>query len=239
MDGYVPVKVGSYSGWRLEAFDLGGRWEDIRAHIAGVLPFYSTEPHRRVYRMEMDSGPRLFVKVQDEGSRERTILGVCEASMARRYLENYALISRHGIPTPVVLFSLERRGGLRMEESVLGTRELVGHESLPSYLQRRRGEPDFAGEKALLIGELARTTARLHRLGLYFSLDGRNLFVGPGGASIAILDLDHMRRGWMGRMPLRRRERNLDRLRATLRRIEGAGEEDFERFLKTYEDERK
>ncbi len=234
---FQPVTLDNMTGYMSHDFDLPGLWDDICSGIESREPFYALKDWRKVFRIPLPQGNVVFMKVVDERKHEkRSPLSWLFSTEASRYFSAYRLFRRHGISTPELLFTLGERQGLVWIRSILCTRELRNHVALSQYFSQNGTDKPFL--KEMILHDTARMAAKLHSLGFYFSMDGRNIFVRKpyleGEANISLIDLDHVKRSLFRRMPERRRKRNLARFRSTLRDAPGMTEEDYGMFISLY-----
>jgi hypothetical protein len=232
---FVPVRVGHFSGFCLTGFNLSGNWERIWTVVSRGQPVYNVSPGKKVFLINLGGGISAYLKTIDETWKNIDFLRCLAVSEGRRYFRNYLLISETGVASPKMLFFLEKKRGLVVKESMVGTIALQGFETWYDFFSHLARDRNFPELKHLILNELAWLAGRMHRTGFYFSLDGRNICVRSdpdqnGRNNIAILDLGHVKHSRSGRLPERRRLRNLQRLTLTLEATEGINSEDH-RFL--------
>jgi hypothetical protein len=236
---FAPIRVDDFSGYCQKSFHLEQNWHAIRAQIDGSRPIYSVNSHRKTFLVDVIPGTGVYVKVINENvDRKRFLIDRLLSSEARRYLRNYLLLKKYHIISPQVLFVLEEKRWLTTSKSIIATVNFQGFEPWPQFFASHPGESPFDEGKRRVLKEIAQFTARLHAAGIYFSLDGRNLYLrsvfGKPGGNIGISDLDHVRIGWLGKIPERRRMRNLRRFECTMLRTDGMSPPDYEFFMRRY-----
>jgi hypothetical protein len=216
---------------------MEAHWEAICRAIDRSTPCYALQEWRKVFRVNLPEGLVLYVKVVDERFHERNnFLGRMFSTESHRYFSTYRLFREIGIPTPDLLFLIEEKSGLSWTTSIMGTRELDNHTSLSEYFIN--GGRQERSVKEPIMHEIARLAAKLHSLGLYFSMDGRNIFVRKpyleNTDNLSLIDLDHVKASPFGKIPKRRRLRNLSRFASTLGSSPGLAESDFAIFIDYY-----
>jgi hypothetical protein len=236
---FIPVKVGQFIGYCAAEVDLNRYWEDIQAHLKKDRPIYSVNGRSKVFLINLDGQTGVYMKTIDETAERNGFLRLLRISEGRRYFRNRLLLKRHSVASPKVLFFLERKKGLTVVQSMVATLGLQGFELWHDFFLQRARRHDFPDIKRRVLNELSWLTARMHRMGFYISLDGRNVCVRSvpeeGKNNIALLDLDHIKGSWLGKIPRRRRRRNLERLERTLRHTSGIDLSDHSLFALSYE----
>jgi|GEM_PF-1296489 len=238
---FSSIKIAQYSGLCVESFSLNKYWDAIREQITINEPFYSTEDWRCVYKVLLDPEIVLYVKVIHERRRKKgRLLSILTPSEAMKYYSSYRFLTSNNITSPNLLFILEERKKFIINTIIIATLELRGYESWPSFFEFRWQNKDFQFVKNSILLELSRLTAKMHGLGLYFSMDGRNIFVRSipiegNNNNLALIDLDHIKNTWLKKIPERRRLRNLARFKKTLQRTDGMSVSDYGTFIRDYE----
>ncbi|MDJ0804846.1 MAG: lipopolysaccharide kinase InaA family protein [Desulfobacterales bacterium] len=230
----VPVQTGDLSGFRHPEFDLEGYWQQIIQKKEEATPCYAMKTWRRVYRLRLSSGDVIYYKEVDETRHEdRSPLPFWASNEAQRYLKHYGVVRGLGVHTARVLFALGKRNIRGWQRSVIGTQELSGFSPFPEFFAARGDDV-----KRAVLQRLCMLTLKMHANGYYFSLDGHNIMVRDAFAGrahdIALIDLDHLQRAWLGRLPSRRRKRALKRFSRTVNGTPGLGTDDFSYFEKCY-----
>lgn len=236
---FTQVHVQDFSGFCHKSFDLAQNWHIIEAEIQNGRPVYSLNARRRTFLVNVIPRAEVYVKVVNEDvDRKKSFISMLASSEARRYLHNYLLLKKYSIMCPQVLLVLEKRKWFTISESIIVTADFQGFEAWPQFFAAHSGRPDFDEIKKLILEEIAQFTAKLHAIGAYFSMDGRNLYLRGAfrrsGRNIGIIDLDHVKIEWFGKIPERRRLRNLARFERTLLKTAGMLSADYELFLEIY-----
>ena len=235
-----PVRIGRFQGYARSGFDLRLHWDSITGYIANGVPYYSMKDWRKVYRISLSPSSAIYVKDVDESRHEkRNFWRSMFSTEAARYYRNYRRMRRLGVATPPVLFVLGERRGLFWVRSLMATSELVGYLPWSDFFEAHLAAPQFNQLKDDVLKETACFAAKFHRLGYYLSLGGSNVFVRKNYDralnNIALIDLDHIQRAIFGRMPDRRRKRNLQRFRETMKSTVGLSTADCETFDRYYD----
>lgn len=233
---FDPFILDNMTGYLRRDFNLPEYWRGIRENMESCPPFYALKDWRKVFYIPLPEDNAVYIKIVDERRHEKgSFLTRLFSTEASRYLSTYRLFRKNSISTPDLLFTLGEKKGPFWVKSIMGTRELRDHVALSDYFTH--DDPATPRVKALILKETVHVAAKLHALGIYFSMDGRNIFIRKpcleGQSNIALIDLDHVKRSRLG-MPERRRQRNLDRFRATLKNVPGMEESDFWEFLSRY-----
>jgi hypothetical protein len=235
----MRVQVQGFSGYCHKSFDLTQNWHAIKAGIESSKPVYSVNNQRKTFLVNIIPGTTVYAKVVNEDvDGKGPFINRLTSSEARRYLRNYLLLEKYRIMSPQVLFILEKREWLTISKSIIATSNFQGFEPWPQFFVANSGKPRFYEMKQRALEEIAQFAARLHAMGIYFSMDGRNLLLksilGKPGENIGIIDLDHVKIWWFGKIPERRRLRSLRRFDRTLLKTAGMLPPDYELFLKSY-----
>lgn len=234
---FESITLDNMTGYLRNDFNLPAHWNVIRSSVDTHAPYYALKDWRRVFRIPLPEDNIIYLKIVDEQRHEKgSFLKWLFSTEASRYFSTYCLFKQNDIPTPEVLFTLGEKKGLFWVKSILGTRELRDYVALSEYFAD--SAPSIP-VKEMVIRETARVAAKLHSLGCYFSMDGRNIFIRKpyleGETNISLIDLDHVRKSRLA-LPERRRKRNLARFRSTIREAPGLDESDYGMFISLYND---
>jgi len=231
------VTAGNMTGYHRNDFDLKRHWNDICITINNRDPFYALKDWRKVFRLVLSQDNVIYIKIVDERFHDKSSpLKRLFSTEASRYFSAYRMFKQIDISTPELLFTLGEKRGLFWTKSIMGTKELKNHVAFTEYFVNTYLEkPNL---KEMILQETACLTARLHSLGFYFSMNGQNILIRrpylEGENNISLIDLDHVKKSIFLKIPERRRKRNLERLKSTMKETAGLVESDYEIFLSHY-----
>ncbi|HDP24264.1 MAG TPA: hypothetical protein ENN34_02365 [Deltaproteobacteria bacterium] len=238
---YLPITINNVVGYARKDFDLSSRWQEITTALQTMAPYYALKEWRRVFRVKLHDDCVIYIKIIDERRHEKGFfLRRLFSTEATRYFAIDRKMRDIGIQTPELLFILGKKSGPLWTESLISTKELKDHVSFSEYFMNTPENHGGLIFKDEIIHEIAQITARLHSLGIYLSLDGRNIFINrsyvEGEKNIVLIDLDHMRAAGFLKMPQRRRIRNLVRFESTIQSSRTLTDFDYDNFITYYND---
>jgi len=227
---FRPVSAGPWRGWatadRAEAVEalLGAGALDAPPAGAEAIKDGASSS---VWTVRVPDGRDLVVK-RDRRAGERAGRGFRPSRALAGFRRGHALLAR-GIPTARPAAAVRRAGDHGV--ALLLTEHVAGALPLPEWL--RTGPPPAA--RRHVTWALAVLVRRMHEAGFaHRDLKAPNILVAPAGAYAEpiLVDLDGLRRP--GRVPARRRVRDLMRLSVSLEEWGLARRTDRLRFLRGY-----
>jgi len=232
---FRPVSAGPWRGWATA--DWADAVERLLSETALGAPPPDAEPMKdgrssAVWTVRAPDGRDLVVKCDRRaGERAGRLLGRGRALAGFR--RGHALLVR-GIATARPAAAVRRTGTGGQTAALLLTEQVAGAAPLPEWLRAGPAPAD----RRHVTWALATMLRRMHDAGFrHRDLKAPNVLVaaaGPDGPGVrpVLVDLDGLRR--VGRIPARRRVRDLMRLAVSLEEWNLARATDRLRFLRTY-----
>jgi tRNA A-37 threonylcarbamoyl transferase component Bud32 len=162
---------------------------------------------------QTDALPPLVVKRYNNLGFAYVVKHLCRRSRGLRAWRTANELETRRISTASPVAAIEFRRGLLLDRSFFVAERVVGSVTLPQYARDARGTPELSEARHRLARRLGKLLRRLHDAGFdHRDLKPSNVLVveRPDGPEPVLIDLDGIRR--TGRVPDRRRARNLARL---------------------------